>query len=279
MITKISLGPKIQHSLNSSINIFLNTTMASSVITTGERVLTAKDQKRLKNKPPNVLARLEMCETNGAFGLDLSDLNISAFPREAILVPNIRELRVFNNSIPQFPVLKEFKYLDYLDFSRAGLQVIPEGTLSHLTNVKIVNLCRNSLEALPEDISSLRMLEELVVHRNKLKGLPDGLGLLRYLKSIDASFNEITTVGPIFENSVKLDELNLSNNPDIQVGTMDARTRRLFEKRSVQGSKQSRRELIRRALGIQKDVLTREQQIIFRAQHEAKKKGMTSEYP
>jgi hypothetical protein len=252
---------------------------AIAISTSGGKVESAKDKKRTKNKPPNVLARLEACETGGAFGLDLSDLSLSAFPREAILVPDIRELRVFNNNIAQFPPLKEFKYLDYLDFSRAGLLSIPVGTLSSLSNIKYVNLCRNSLESLPEDISSLRMLEQLVVHRNKLKGLPMGLGILRYLKSVDASFNEITVVGPIFENSMKLEELNLSNNPDIDVDSMDARTRRLYEKRAVQGSKASRRALIQRALGVQRDVLTREQQIIFRAQHDAKKKGMTSEYP
>ncbi len=231
-----------------------------------------------KEKLPHLMGRLEQCETNGQHSLDLSDLHLSAFPREAVLVPNIRELKVFNNTIIEFPILKEFKYIDYLDFSRTQLQTIPLDTLSLLINLKHLNLCRNNLESLPEDLSSLRLLEELIIHRNKLKTLPEAVGGLRYLRVLDASYNELTYIGSLFEESLKLDVLNLSNNPDLQIDDLGARTRRLHDKRQVMGSRVERQALVKRALGVQRGVLTREQQIIFRDMHESRKKGQFSSY-
>ena len=47
----------------------------------------------------------------------------------------------------------------------------------------------------------------------------------------------------------------------------------------LMASKVSRRALITRALGIQRDVLTREQQEIFREVHESQNRGALDNFP
>ena len=63
-----------------------------------------------------------------------------------------------------------------------------------------------------------------------------------------------------------LEDLNLTANPNLDLATLGTRTRRLVDKRALMASKNERRILIQRALGVQRNVLTREQQAIFREQ-------------
>ena len=83
---------------------------------------------------------------------------------------------------------------------------------------------------------------------------------LRYL---DVSDNCIEYVGDKLEGVPRLEILNLSGNPNLQITTMSDRTRMLYEKRKLLASKDERRALVKRALGIQKAVLLKEESNIM----------------
>ena len=76
-----------------------------------------------------------------------------------------------------------------------------------------------------------------------------------------------------------LEDLNLSNNPHLDVEKLGTRTRRLHEKRMLLSSKKSRRAMIERALNIQRNTLSREQEAIFRAVYEGPAKNEVDELP
>ena len=107
-------------------------------------------------------------------------------------------------------------------------------------------------------------LETLLVDRNQLLEFPKDMHTMRQLRVLDASFNALTTVGTALDKLPALEDLNLGANPDLDIETLGTRTRRLFDKRCLMASKAERRILITRALGVQRNVLTREQQAIFR---------------
>ena len=51
---------------------------------------------------------------------------------------------------------------------------------------------------------------------------------LKSLRNLDASYNQINTIGDILENLMFLGDLNLNGNP--QITEMGPRTNRLFQK-------------------------------------------------
>lgn len=221
--------------------------------------------KKKGKKPPrstNMLDRLEECERGGQFELDLGGLKISAWPAETIIVPNIAVLKAHGNNFTTIPTLEGFRGLDTINISRNKIIHLNDTKLSSLHRLKYLDLSRNQLESIPEDITELPLLVSLNVSRNKIATVPKDMAPMRSLKTLDLSSNALTIVGDVFDGPPQLEELNLSDNPDMDLKSMSDKSRRMHEKRQLFRSKASRRVLIGRALGIRKDVLVREQEHI-----------------
>lgn len=219
-----------------------------------------------KNRSPNVLDRIEECDRSGQYELDLAHLNLSEWPRETIIVPSIHILYAYHNRFTTIPNLGMFRGLEVLDLSRCSLTNLDEVGFVAFHNLHKLNLSRNNLKTLPADIVKLFALEELLVDRNQLLEFPKDMQTLRTLRLLDASFNALTNVGTALDKLPSLEDLNLTANPNLDLVTLGTRTRRLVDKRALMASKNERRVLIQRALGVQRNVLTREQQAIFREQ-------------
>lgn len=212
---------------------------------------TSKPSKKVENviQSKTVLDCVSECDRGGQFELDISNMNLTEFPQEAVLVSAIRHLKGHKNQFLTLPTLDNFRALIDLNLSRNQLIDISQVKFGSLINLKRMDLSRNCLEEIPDLISKCSQLEVklflpplilschveilfqvLMVHRNKLKRLPDGIGGLKSLRSLDASYNNIAFVGGVLETLPNLEDLNLGANENLEADTMATRTRRLHDK-------------------------------------------------
>jgi hypothetical protein len=213
-------------------------------------------------KSGNMLDRLEECDRGGQFELDLSGLGLLTWPEETVIVPNVVILKAFGNKFVEIPPLENFRGLDTIDFSRNCLRSMEESCLAALHRLKYLDISRNEFEALPSDITSLPLLTTLVASRCKIKSMPKEMAAMRSLKTLDLGHNQLTILGDVLDSLPSLAELDLTGNTNLDNEAMSIKTRRLHEKRQLLKSKTARMVLIKRALGIRKDVLVREQENI-----------------
>jgi Leucine-rich repeat (LRR) protein len=114
----------------------------------------------------------------------LKILEIS-FERELPLLPSISY-----NSVG-FSI--EDGTISGLSLFKMGLYEFPEA-LTHLKNLRTLNLAWNYLEYLPESLSSLKNLRELDLIGNHILKIPDIISELKRLEVLDLSFNNIQSI-------------------------------------------------------------------------------------
>ena len=236
-------------------------------------------KKEKKVKSNNLMDRIEECDRAGQYELDISPLQLPDWPQETIILSAIHHIKAYGNLFTQIPSLAAFRGLETIDLSRSNIETIEDMEVSQLFNLKSLNLSRNNLKSLPKEISRLVSLERLLVDRNQLQTFPENMGNMRSLKLLDASHNQLIEVGSLLDRIPALEDLNLSSNPLLNIEKLATRTRRLHEKRELLSSKKSRRAMIERALNIQRNTLSREQESIFRAVYEGPAKNEVDEVP
>jgi len=86
------------------------------------------------------------------------------------------------------------------------------GSLSRLTELRLLDVSRNQLTMLPEWLGELTELESLDVSYNQLTTLPEWLGQLAQLGSLDVSRNQLTTLPEWLGELTELRSLNVSSD-------------------------------------------------------------------
>lgn len=238
-----------------------------------------KKKEKKKEKSRTAMDRIEECDREGQYELDLSHLNISEWPQETIILPNIHVCKGHGNLFKAIPSFAIFRGLEYCDLSRCKIENVDEMQVSQLFNLKHLNLSRNNLDHLPDDIGRLVALETLLVDRNQLKTFPPNMHSMRNCHKLDASHNQLIEVGSLLDRLPSLEDLNLSHNPHLDTEKLGTRTRRLHDKRVMMSAKENRRIMISRALNVRREVLNREQEAIFTAVYEGPPKGEPDELP
>merc|ERR1719244_867856 len=125
---------------------------------------------------------------------DLSDCALKNVPpgifsrckvlrKEALLLQE-NELKSLNGGGP----LSDLQHLKVLDLQKNNLDKLPDD-ISQLTNLKVLYLQNNNLDKLPDDISQLTNLKVLYLQNNKLKQLPSSISGLTCLKTLDLRSN------------------------------------------------------------------------------------------
>jgi len=236
-------------------------------------------KKDKKVKSDNLMDRIEECDRAGQYELDLSHLKLLDWPQETIILSAIHHIKGHGNLFTSIPSFAAFRGLETVDLSRSNIETIEDMEVSQLFNLKVLNLSRNNLRELPKEIARLVSLEKLLVDRNQLQTFPENMGNMRTLRILDASHNQLIEVNTLLDRIPALEDLNLSSNPHLNIGKLGTRTRRLYEKRELLSSKNKRRAMIERALNIQRNTLSREQEAIFRAVYEGPAKGEVDELP
>jgi hypothetical protein len=243
----------------------------------GKDAKEIKKKKIEKGKTP--MDRIEECDRGGQHELDFGHMKISTWPQETIILPNVHIIKAHGNLFTELPSFALFRSLEYCDLSRGNLENVDGMDVSQLFNLKHLNLSRNNLKKLPDNIGRLVALEVLLVDRNKLTTFPANMHSMRNCQRIDASHNMIVDVGTLLDRLPSLEDLNLSANPHLDLNKMGTRTRRLHEKRVMMSDKKNRRAMVGRALNVRREVLSREQEAIFRAVYEGPARGEVDELP
>jgi leucine-rich repeat protein SHOC2 len=99
------------------------------------------------------------------FRIDLSNQNLSDFPKEVLSLKNLEVLDLSNNQIKEIP-----------------------STISKLKKLKVLTIESNNLKTLPEKISELKNLERLLIKFNQSDfNFPTSMANLQKLKELHCS--------------------------------------------------------------------------------------------
>ena len=223
-------------------------------------------------KSCKLMDRFELCDREGQFELDISDLSLEDWPDQASMFPNIRRLLANKNNIKIIPNLSYFIGIEYINLSNNRIKDLNDVKFSLIRTLKVLDVSRNFIEYLPDDIINLPILENLQVHRNKLAEFPSGMSNLYSLKIINAEYNNLRSIPADFESIPKLHNLNLSHNSELSEENIPAKIYELHEIRNLMISKDTRRVLIQRTLGLTKKIIQNEHKIRLQGNFNLKKK-------
>jgi len=99
-----------------------------------------------------------------------------------------------------------------LDLSGKGLTEVPESTLEN-ASLRVLNLHRNRLIAIPSEIGRLEGLEVLILAENALTSLSEEIGRLTNLRTLDLGHNRLENLPRTFSKLKGLrDYLYLHDN-------------------------------------------------------------------
>ncbi|TNN71820.1 Leucine-rich repeat-containing protein 18 [Liparis tanakae] len=125
-----------------------------------------------------------------------------------------RRLTLSNMGITIFPkcVLK-LTNVDELDLSRNLIKKLPDN-IGSFWSLRLLDLHSNKLESVPESIGNLVGLTHLNLSNNRLisAGLPSSLGSLTGLKSLNLGLNQLDSLPPTMEALDGLQELGIFDN-------------------------------------------------------------------
>ncbi|XP_037321076.2 leucine-rich repeat-containing protein 18 [Pungitius pungitius] len=125
-----------------------------------------------------------------------------------------RRLTLSNMGITIFPkCLLKLKNVDELDLSRNLIQKLPDN-IGSFSSLRGLDLHSNKLESVPESIGNLVGLTHLNLSNNRLisAGLPSTLGSLTSLKSLNLGMNQLDNLPPTMKALDSLQELGLFDN-------------------------------------------------------------------
>lgn len=98
-----------------------------------------------------------------------------------------------------------------INLSRQGLEEIPEEVFER-KDLKILRLYGNKIRNISPRIAELTELEELYIGRNQLKELPPEIGRLKKLKILSAQYNDIEALPAEIGEMEQLEQLILNQN-------------------------------------------------------------------
>jgi Leucine-rich repeat (LRR) protein len=230
----------------------------------GNKIVNKKSKKS-----DSILARVDECieQTNSTI-LDISELEMKEIPPETFRLYSVKTLLAYKNPIQGLQNLCYFENLEAVDISRCSLKSIDDIGLNTSRFLKKLDISRNSLTSI-RVLASMPFLEEILASRNKIQELPEELEPLKILKKLDVSYNEIEE--PISESLIvklkELQDLDLTGNR-LEPESMGYKTRQMYEKRLLFSNKSMRRSFVTRALGINKEVIAKEQEVMFRSENQ-----------
>lgn len=125
-----------------------------------------------------------------------------------------RRLTLSNMGITIFPkCLLKLTNVDELDLSRNLIQKLPDN-IGNFSSLRWLDLHSNRLESVPESIGNLVGLTHLNLSNNRLisAGLPSTLGFLTSLKSLNLGMNQLDALPSTMGALDNLQELGLFDN-------------------------------------------------------------------
>ncbi|XP_019087810.1 PREDICTED: putative disease resistance protein At4g19050 [Camelina sativa] len=162
----------------------------------------------------SLVEMLEVCleEKKELRILDISKTILPELADTIADVVNLNQLLLRNCSqIEELPSIENLTHLEVFDVSGCNKLKKIDGSFGKMSYLHKVNLSETNLGELPDKISDLSNLKELIIRNcSKLKALPN-LEKLTYLEILDVSgCTELEKIEGSFENMSYLREVNLS---------------------------------------------------------------------
>lgn len=125
------------------------------------------------------------------------------------------QIRTANLSIFNENLVKDCKYLNFVDLYKCKIQEISENSLSKFTNMKYLSFAANKLTTLHENLfANHKELLALSLQENEITFLPPNIFKSLYkLQHLRLDANKIQSLAPgLFSNLHNLERLDLYNN-------------------------------------------------------------------
>jgi Leucine-rich repeat (LRR) protein len=159
--------------------------------------------------------------SNGLFKLkNLQELNLEenkliGLPSEIGNLQNLKKLNLTRTKVPYLPdEFAKLINLESLNLSWNDLNSKSIKTIFKLKELKILNLQRNLIDSLSQEIGNLDKLQILNLNFNPLGNLPEEIGNLLLLREIDLGKNtELHVLPEGFKKLVQLNYINLEQVP------------------------------------------------------------------
>eukprot|EP01035_Chromulina_nebulosa_P036322 gene36322-48921_t len=159
---------------------------------------------------------------------DISKLELQEIPLLDNRCSSVTTLISCKNPLIKFDGLQQFTSVKVLNLSGCGIENISVTGVLSLVYLQSLDLSRNSITTIPDDITSLYALEVLNLQQNKLEKLPATMNNLKYLRKLDLSYNKLSSVCDELEGMPRLEEVNFSGNPDLVAQNLGPDILRLF---------------------------------------------------
>jgi len=145
--------------------------------------------------------------------IDLSKNQLVSFPANLEeVMPQLYEVNIASNKIPQLPGFIAGDLIQFLDLSNNKLSSLPDemGGMKHLREII---LSVNQFETIPSCLFSCAKLETILIANNKVASIEvERLKELPNLAILDLQNNAIQTVPPQLGNVTQLRQLKLEGN-------------------------------------------------------------------
>ena len=144
--------------------------------------------------------------------LDLTDNNLSSLPDDFYRFKKLKRLFLSNNQFNHVPkVLAKLPVLSMIGIRNNHIEIFEENSLPLSTRWLI--LTDNNLQAIPESIGDLSLLQKFMISGNQLTFLPSSISNCKNLELLRISANKLSSFPNILLSLPKLSWLAYSGNP------------------------------------------------------------------
>lgn len=174
-----------------------------------------EDNNTEKKESGNSPAEEEEKKSGGAEGEEEKETHV------LFSLASLKSLLLAGNRLVEFGSAEHWKKLslEKVDLENNKLSCLPLQLTEVGESLASLNLGRNCLEVLPEEISQLCHLERLLVPWNGLSSIPEALCSLKYVQELNLSHNQLSSIPSAIGGMEALVKLDLSFNKITAVPT------------------------------------------------------------
>jgi hypothetical protein len=144
--------------------------------------------------------------------LDMTCNELDALPDDFYKLKNLKILFLSDNNFTRLPeVLAKCPQLSMIGFRNNQITEVPENSLPLTTRWLI--LTDNAIEALPQSMGELQLLQKCMLSGNRLKRLPESMANCHHLELLRIAVNELEELPPFLLTLPKLSWLAYGGNP------------------------------------------------------------------
>uniref|UniRef100_A0A8C4HZ41 protein-serine/threonine phosphatase n=1 Tax=Dicentrarchus labrax TaxID=13489 RepID=A0A8C4HZ41_DICLA len=171
---------------------------------------------QLVELPCNLFLKSDSLRCVNASANKLEHLPPSSLSEESHSI--LQELYLTNNRLTDkcVPMLTGHTHLRVLHMAYNHLQTFPASKMAKLEELEEVDLSGNMLKTVPTTIMNCRRMHTLIAHSNSIEVFPEVMQLME-MKCVDLSCNELSEITLPENLPPKLQELDLTGNPRLNL--------------------------------------------------------------